>query len=98
MRGYISRLGRKPDGLFLVGDNFYGMLADGVRSARWKTDFEDMYPASVFPGPCWAMLGNHDYRAEPSGKARAQLDYAATRPGTRWTMPGKWYRVDWPAV
>src|SRR5688572_31605280 len=50
MKAYAGKLGRRVEGLFLVGDNFYGTLADGVRSARWKTDFEDMYPASVFPG------------------------------------------------
>mgnify|MGYP002146327950 CR=1 FL=1 len=32
-----------------------------LKSPRWKTGFEDMYPASVFPGPCPAVLGNHDY-------------------------------------
>jgi tartrate-resistant acid phosphatase type 5 len=95
---YIGSLAIKPDGLFLVGDNFYGKLTGGTACPRWKTDFEDMYPASAFPGPCWAMLGNHDYYAEPAGKFQAQLDYAAARPGTRWTMPAKWYRLDWPAV
>jgi hypothetical protein len=98
MKAYVGKLGRKPEGLFMVGDNFYGTLANGAQSPRWKTDFEDMYPASIFPGPCWTMLGNHDYHAEPAGKFQAQLDYAAAHPSTRWTMPGKWYRVDWPAI
>ena len=98
MRGYVKKLGLTPDGLFLVGDNFYGKLSGRAQDPRWKTDFEDMYPASAFPGPCWAMLGNHDYHIEPAGKFRAELDYAKSHPGTRWTMPAKWYRLDWPAV
>lgn len=97
MQRYAESLGLKPDGLFLVGDNFYGRMAGGPQNPRWKTDFEDMYPAKAFPGPCWAMLGNHDYHIEPAGKFQGQLDYAAARPGTRWTMPAKWYRFDWPA-
>jgi hypothetical protein len=98
MKSYAGKLGRAPAGLFLVGDNFYGTLANGAQSSRWKTDFEEMYPATIFPGPCWTMLGNHDYHAEPAGKFQAQLDYAASHPGTRWTMPAKWYRLDWPSV
>jgi len=98
MKGYAGKLGITPEGIFSVGDNFYGLLAGGVQSPRWKTDFEDVYPASVFPGPFWTTLGNHDYRSEPVGKFQAQLDYTAARPGTRWTMPAKWYRVDWPAT
>jgi len=98
MKRYVGRLALKPDGLFLLGDNFYGKFPGGTRNPRWKTDFEDMYPANAFTGPCWAMLGNHDYYIEPAGKFQAQLDYAAAHPGTRWTMPAKWYRLDWPAV
>jgi len=43
--------------LFLMGDNFYGAFPEGLNSPRWKTQFEDMYPASAFPGPCWARGG-----------------------------------------
>jgi hypothetical protein len=57
-----------------------------------------MYPASSFPGPCYALLGNHDYDDEPKIKLEAQLAYAAANPGTRWTMPSKWYAFDYPAV
>lgn len=57
-----------------------------------------MYPARVFPGPCWAMLGNHDYDDEPETKLAAQLAYTTARTGTRWTMPAKWYRFEWPVT
>lgn len=97
MIDYVKKGGFTPDGLFLLGDNFYGAFPGGLDCPRWKTDFEDMYPADVFPGPCWAMLGNHDYDEEPITKLQAELAYQNARPGTRWTMPAKWYRFDWPA-
>jgi len=40
------------------------------------------------------MLGNHDYHDTIDGDL-AQLAYAA-KPGTRWKMPARYYRVDWP--
>jgi hypothetical protein len=42
------------------------------------------------------LLGNHDYNVEPAGKAESQLAYAAAHPGTRWTLPAKWYRFEFP--
>ncbi len=97
MQGYVKSRSIKTEGLFMLGDNFYGTMEGGVASPRWKEGFEDMYPAEVFPGPCWAMLGNHDYDEENFHKVAAQLSYADAHPGTRWTMPAKWYRVDYPA-
>jgi hypothetical protein len=96
MKAYAQGLNLKTDGLFLLGDNFYGDFPGGLDCPRWKTDFEDVYPADVFPGPCWAMLGNHDYDNEPVTKLQAELAYQKARPGTRWTMPAKWYRFSWP--
>ena len=94
---YVQTHSLKPHGLWLLGDNFYKELKGGVDSPRWKTGFEDLYPATSFPGPCWSMLGNHDYHDTIDGEI-AQLTYAEKHPGTRWKMPAKWYRVDWPAV
>ncbi|MBK1883207.1 metallophosphoesterase [Luteolibacter pohnpeiensis] len=94
---YARRLGKKADGMFLLGDNFYGAVHDGVKSERWKTGFSDLYPSRRFPNPCWAVLGNHDYH-DTIGGAQMQLDYNAFRKGkTRWTMPDNFYRVDLPA-
>ena len=98
MKGYAQTMKFQTDGLFFVGDNFYGEFKGGVNCPRWKTDFEDMYPADIFPGPCWTMLGNHDYDDEPIEKKKAELAYAAAHPGTRWYLPAKWYRVEWPKV
>jgi len=51
MRGYVAAKKLTPDGLFLLGDNFYGPFKGGTNCPRWKNDFEDIYPASSFPGP-----------------------------------------------
>jgi tartrate-resistant acid phosphatase type 5 len=97
MRSYVAEKKLQADGMFLLGDNFYGPFKGGTDCPRWKADYEDIYPASSFPGPCWAILGNHDYDDEPVDKLKAELAYASAKPSTRWTMPAKWYRLDLPA-
>lgn len=92
MKAYVTELKLKPEGLLLLGDNFYKPMPGGLKAPRWKSGFEDMYPASAFPGPCPAVLGNHDYHDNAGGE-QVQLAYAK-QGGTRWTMPAKWYRLD----
>ncbi len=94
MTSYIRDRKFQPEALFLLGDNFYGPFKGGTDCPRWKTQFEDMYPKEVFPGPCHSILGNHDYDEEPVDKLAAELAYAKAHPGTRWNMPAKWYRLD----
>jgi len=94
MQDYARRERLTPEALLFLGDNFYGPLP-GVDSPRWKREFEDMYPAGAFPGPCYAVLGNHDYDDQPDGE-KIQMAYAQ-KPGTRWKMPARWYRLDLPA-
>lgn len=96
MKRFVEDAGSPPDGLWLLGDNFYSQMEGGLNSRRWRTGFEEMYPASHFPGPCRVVLGNHDYHDSPNGET-VQLQYAAAHPGTRWTLPAKWYRVDYPS-
>lgn len=95
MQKYARQGGITPAALLMLGDNFYGQLP-GTDSPRWQLEFEEMYPASAFPGPCYAILGNHDYDDQPGGE-KIQLAYAR-KPGTRWTMPSPWYRLDLPAA
>jgi hypothetical protein len=78
----------------MLGDNFYGEMPDGVNSRRWIKQFEQMYPSSLFPGPAYAVLGNHDYETFRGDKVKAELAY--TRQSTRWTMPQRWYSVTLP--
>lgn len=96
MRAFIAKHSLKPDALFCVGDNFYskdkapgGFSAD---SPRWKNEIEDMYPAAAFPGPIFGVLGNHDYHDNAGGQD-VQIAYSK-KPGGRWKMPAKWYRLD----
>ena len=84
-----------PGAMFLLGDNWYGHMHDGVNDARWKDQFEDMYPANLFPGPAFAVLGNHDYEKHTFDKVQIQLDYPKQHK-TRWTMPDKRYTFKYP--
>ncbi|HUZ97399.1 MAG TPA: metallophosphoesterase [Edaphobacter sp.] len=97
MQQYVREHGLTTDALLMLGDNWYGKLPDGAASERWKTQFEDMYPKSVFNCAAYAIAGNHDYQKMPESKVAAELEYAR-KGGTRWTMPSLWYRFDFPAV
>ena len=101
LRAYANQHSVQLQALLMLGDNWYGELAGGATSARWQTHFEEMYPASDFPCPAYAVLGNHDYQRWPESKVDAELEYARSgRSGgaaTRWTMPSRWYRFDFPA-
>jgi len=99
MARYVGQTKIQPQALALLGDNFYGGLeGKGVASPRWDVNVESMYPAATFPCPMYAMLGNHDYSDEANGASvAAQLAYASHAPGSRWTMPSRWYRLDLPA-
>ena len=96
MQTYLETLKVKPQALLLLGDNFYKPMPGGLMSPRWRTGFEDMYPKSSFDCPCPVVLGNHDYHDNRGGE-QVQLDCART-PGTRWTFPNKWHRMDFPAA
>jgi len=96
MQAYIARHGLTPDALLMLGDNFYDQLPGGVNSSLWQSRFEQMYPASVFNCPAYAVAGNHDYQNAPHSKIAAELAYAA-QGGTRWTMPSLYYKFTIPA-
>jgi tartrate-resistant acid phosphatase type 5 len=97
LRAYAKQHSVQPQALFMLGDNWYGELAGGATSARWQTHFEEMYPASDFPCPAYAVLGNHDYQRWPESKVDAELEYARSGgAATRWTMPARWYRFEFP--
>ena len=96
MQTYAKERGFKTEALFMLGDNWYGPLPGGVSDARWQTQFEQMYPKSVFDCPAYAIPGNHDYQRMPESKVAAELAYAKAG-GTRWTMPSLWYSFQFPA-
>ncbi|MFT4112447.1 metallophosphoesterase [Silvibacterium sp.] len=97
MRAYAQQNRIKPAALLFLGDNWYGDLPGGAESPRWKSQFEDLYPESVFPGKAYAILGNHDYQTMPAdvNKVEAELAYASSGK-SRWTMPSRWYSFTFP--
>jgi hypothetical protein len=94
MKRWVSDNRIHTDALPMLGDNFYGEMPDGVNSGRWITQFEQMYSSSFFPGPVYAVLGNHDYETFRGNKVEAELAY--TKRSSRWTMPQRWYSVKLP--
>ncbi len=96
MRRWVGLHRLKIDALMMLGDNFYGPMRGGVQSHRWNRQFEEMYPASVFPGPAYAVLGNHDYERFFGNKVEAELAYAKAG-SSRWRMPARWYTVSFPS-
>ncbi len=96
MKRYVDVRNVHPGANIYLGDNWYGTMT-GVDSTRWQTQFEQMYPDSHFPGPAWAVLGNHDYERRVVNKVDMQLSYAAkVKGGSRWRMPGRWYTFNYP--
>ena len=93
MAAFCRSSGVKPAALLLLGDNFYSSRSEPftVNAKRWRSDIEDMYPASDFACPMPAILGNHDYHDNAGGE-KVQLQYGKS--GRRWHMPAKWYRMD----
>jgi tartrate-resistant acid phosphatase type 5 len=71
MRRYAYEMALNPQALLMLGDNWYGELAGGAQSPRWRTQFEAMYSQDVFPCPAYAILGNHDYQKWPESKVEA---------------------------
>lgn len=100
MREYARAHAISAQALLFLGDNWYGELNGGAKSPRWHTQFEEMYPATAFNCPAYALLGNHDYQNWPDSKVEAELEYARagrTYSGrTRFTMPARWYRFEFP--
>ncbi len=96
MQNYVATQKLNIEALLMLGDNFYGNL-QGVDDTRWQTQFEQMYPSSVFSCPAYAIPGNHDYEYLPNPKYPLELQYAQ-RSGTRWTMPSQWYTFTFPAT
>lgn len=96
MRKYAQDRQLRTQALLMLGDNWYGALDGGAKSSRWQTQFEQMYPAAAFNCAAYAILGNHDYQRWPDSKVDAELEYARSGE-TRWTMPARWYRFEFPS-
>jgi tartrate-resistant acid phosphatase type 5 len=93
MGAYHVNSAKQFDAVVTVGDNFYDAVRT-VKDKRWFTLFEDVYDVDRLNMPFYAALGNHDYGGQ---SVEAELAYQKAQPKTRWRMPGRWYRVDFPA-
>jgi phosphoheptose isomerase len=90
---YCERVPVPINGLVSVGDNFYVTLKS-EDDAQFQSLFEDMYDPRRINFPFYVALGNHDYQ---KNKARIELAYAYKHPDSRWKLPNRWYRYDFPA-
>lgn len=78
----------RPDGVLLLGDNFYKGGVTGASDEGWQTGFFSMIASPCLAGlDYYPILGNHDYR----GSVRAQIERSATE--SRWHMPHRYYEV-----
>jgi hypothetical protein len=82
LRAYAKQHSVRPQALLMLGDNWYGELAGGAGSSRWKTQFEDMYPPSISPAlptPCWGTTttsAGRRAKSMPSWNTRATAGLA----------------------
>jgi tartrate-resistant acid phosphatase type 5 len=68
-----------------VGDNFYPKGVISEHDPLWHYSFENVYTAHALQCDWYAILGNHDYGADPD----AQVRYGNI--SRRWKMPARYY-------
>ena len=83
----MASAGRQLGISFIIttGDNFYPSGVSDIRDSQWIYSFEKVYDAPSLQCRWMAVLGNHDYLADPD----AQVSY--TFKSNRWFMPGRYY-------
>jgi tartrate-resistant acid phosphatase type 5 len=91
---YVRSTETPVDAMLLVGDNFYVDIPQGANDPVFQNVFENVYDEKVLNFPFYVALGNHDYQ---KGKDLAELGYSKAHPDSRFKLPARWYRVDFPA-
>jgi hypothetical protein len=94
MTGYVTQAKTNFDGMLLVGDNFYMNIPGGITDPVFQDVFEKMYDPTVLSMPFYVALGNHDYE---HGKDLTELAYSKAHPESRFKLPARWYKVNFPA-
>jgi len=98
MTRYATSNKLQTEAVLMLGDSWYGPLPSGIDDLRWKTQFEDMYPKSVFNVPFYSIMGNHDYQCSPPTANKRDIELAYAKRGkTRWTQPSLYYTFDLPS-
>ena len=92
MARYASSFGVQFNAVLSAGDNTYLRLRSS-EDPRFERIFENMYDPQRLAMPFYMTLGNHDYYF---GSDKAELAYAKEHPGSRWKLPDRYYRLDFP--
>ncbi len=74
--------------IIFLGDNFYPKGVESVDDPQWQSKFVKPYGTDsdcLSKLPFYALLGNHDYKGNPS----AQIAYHGKSPD--WIMPHRFY-------
>ncbi len=83
----------RPDGILLLGDNFYQKGVRSVDDPQWQEKMFRPYGKDCLKTvPIYAILGNHDYK----GNVDAQI--AMTNIEERWHMPHRFYRINFGSL
>jgi len=91
---YVQDSRTSYDGMLLVGDNFYMDIPKAADDPVFQDVFEKVYDPKILDMPFYVALGNHDYY---NGKDNKELAYSKAHPQSRFKLPARWYRVDFPA-
>ena len=94
LAGYVQASHQPTDAMLLVGDNFYMNIPGGETDPVFQDVFEKVYDPVILSMPFYVALGNHDYQNK---KDLAELGYSRLHPESRFKLPARWYRVDFPA-
>lgn len=73
-----------------TGDNIYPDGVASVQDPLWNLSFEQVFHQYPLHRSWYAVLGNHDYHANP----QAQVDYSQV--SNRWNMPARYYAFKRP--
>ncbi len=90
---YTNGLSPQFSATLLLGDNMYDKWK-GVEDPKWNAAFEWVYDPYILTMPFYAILGNHDLEDQ---KMAMEFEYAAKHPQSRFKLPARWYRLEFPA-
>jgi len=82
---------KKPDFILSLGDNFYPNGVKDINDDKWLSYYNNVFVGKNLYCPWYSILGNHDYMGNP----HAQIDYYLSKKDNRWTMPKRYYSINY---